>query len=171
MPACTHRGGAHRQRVSTFWLGKTLTNFSCAPDGIRTSGHGIHSISRPTLYQLSHHVPRWQGLKSLMSSTPNLDHGWRGLKWFMLNTPNLDRESHGMKRFMHTKSGPCVTWNEAIHAHQILTVSHMEWSDSCTPNLDCGSLGLKWLCQGKHTRSRLWVTGVEMNNDSFRSAS
>ena len=25
-----------------FWLGKTLTNCSCAPDGIRNSGHGIH---------------------------------------------------------------------------------------------------------------------------------
>ena len=44
MRACTHRGGAHWQRVNTsFWLGKTLTNLSCAQDG--------------TLYQLSHHVP------------------------------------------------------------------------------------------------------------------
>ena len=51
-------GGPHRQRVSTtFWLGKTFTNV-CAPYGIRTSGHGIHWISRRTLYPLSHHVPR-----------------------------------------------------------------------------------------------------------------
>ena len=35
---------------------KTLTNLSFALDGIWTSGHGIHWISRPTLYQLSHHV-------------------------------------------------------------------------------------------------------------------
>ena len=27
--------------------------------GIWTSGHGIHWISRPTLYQLSHHVPHF----------------------------------------------------------------------------------------------------------------
>ena len=35
------------------WLGKTLTNVSCAPDsdGVRTSGL---SISIPTLFQLSH---------------------------------------------------------------------------------------------------------------------
>ena len=38
MRAYTHGGGAHRQRVgTTFWLGKTFTNFPCAPDGIRTS--------------------------------------------------------------------------------------------------------------------------------------
>ena len=35
----THGGGAHRQH----------TIFSCPPNGIRTSGHGIHRISRPTL--------------------------------------------------------------------------------------------------------------------------
>ena len=33
-----------------------LSIFSCAPDGIRTSYHGIHWISWPTLYPLSHHV-------------------------------------------------------------------------------------------------------------------
>ena len=48
MRAYTHRGGAHRQRVSTTGcLGKTLTNFCCAPDGILTSDHGIHWITRP----------------------------------------------------------------------------------------------------------------------------
>ena len=58
MRAYTHGGGAHRQQISTtFWLGKTLTNFSCATDRIRTSGHGTHWISRPTFYQLSHHAP------------------------------------------------------------------------------------------------------------------
>ena len=51
----THGGWAHRQRVrTTFWLGKTLTNVSCTPDGVRTSAHGIHWIPRPTLYPLSH---------------------------------------------------------------------------------------------------------------------
>ena len=30
--------------------------FYCAPDRIRISGHGIHWISRPTLYQLSNHI-------------------------------------------------------------------------------------------------------------------
>ena len=38
-------------------LTRKLTNLSCIPDGIRTSGNGIHWISRPTLYQFSHHVP------------------------------------------------------------------------------------------------------------------
>ena len=53
-----HTGeGAHRQLVSTiFELGKILINVYCAPDGIRTSGHGIHWISRLMLYQLSHRV-------------------------------------------------------------------------------------------------------------------
>ena len=41
---------------------KKLTNFSCAPDGIRTSGHGIHWILRPMLYQLSHHDPSGKAL-------------------------------------------------------------------------------------------------------------
>ena len=59
MRAHAHGGGAHRQRVSTtFWLGKTVTHFYCAPDGIRNSVHGIHWISSPTIYQLSHHVPK-----------------------------------------------------------------------------------------------------------------
>ena len=31
------QGWAYQQRVSTtFWLGKTLTNLSCAPEGVRT---------------------------------------------------------------------------------------------------------------------------------------
>ena len=51
----------HRRRyvayVTVFDSEKTLTNVSCAPDWIRTSGHGIHWISRPTLYHLSQHVP------------------------------------------------------------------------------------------------------------------
>ena len=35
---------------------------SCASVGVRTAGHGIHWISRPTLYQLSHPVtPRRDG--------------------------------------------------------------------------------------------------------------
>ena len=50
---CIHtEGWAHRQRVSTtFWLGKTLTILSCAPDGVRTAAFWISS---PMLYQLSH---------------------------------------------------------------------------------------------------------------------
>ena len=48
MRAYIHRGGAHWRVSTTFWLGKTLTIFSCAPDVIWTSGHGIHWISRPT---------------------------------------------------------------------------------------------------------------------------
>ena len=32
------------------------SDFSCAPDRVRTSGHRIHWILRPTLYQLSHPV-------------------------------------------------------------------------------------------------------------------
>ena len=52
MRAYTHRGAAHRQQVSTiFWLRKTWILFSCAPDRIRTSDHGIHWISRLMLYQ------------------------------------------------------------------------------------------------------------------------
>ena len=35
---------SHRQRVSTtFWLRKTITNFSCAPDRVQTSGLWISS--------------------------------------------------------------------------------------------------------------------------------
>ena len=54
-----HTGVGHTDNESEqhFGLGKSLTNFSCAPNGNRTSGHGIHWISRPTLHQLSHHVP------------------------------------------------------------------------------------------------------------------
>ena len=36
-----------------FWLGKTLTNFSCAPDRVRTLGLWISNL---TLYHLSHSV-------------------------------------------------------------------------------------------------------------------
>ena len=47
----TRRGWAHRQRVDTTFLTEKLTNFSCAADGVRTSGLWISS---PTLYRLSH---------------------------------------------------------------------------------------------------------------------
>ena len=40
-------GSLATSQYTTFWLGKTLTNLSCAPDGVRTSGL---SISSPTLY-------------------------------------------------------------------------------------------------------------------------
>ena len=53
------RAYIHRQRVSTiFWLGKTLTNVSCAPNGVRISDLWISS---PTLCQLSHPVTPSQG--------------------------------------------------------------------------------------------------------------
>ena len=54
-----HTGVGQTDESAQHWLGKTLTSFSCAPDGTRTSGNGIHWILRPTLYQLSHHVPHW----------------------------------------------------------------------------------------------------------------
>ena len=60
MHACTHWGGAHTDNESAHHFdSEKLINFSCGPDGIRTSGHEIHWISRPTLYQLSHHVPHF----------------------------------------------------------------------------------------------------------------
>ena len=44
-----HMGvGLTDESVQHFDLEK-LTNFSCAPEGIQTSGHGIHWIWRPTL--------------------------------------------------------------------------------------------------------------------------
>ena len=50
MRSYTHGGWAHRQRVST-----TFLNCYCAPEGVRTSGHGIQWVLRPiTFYQLSH---------------------------------------------------------------------------------------------------------------------
>ena len=42
---------------------------NCAPDGIRTSGHGILWISRLQLYQLSHHVKRMQVYNNKRSSS------------------------------------------------------------------------------------------------------
>ena len=54
-----HTGVGHTdsQSAQHLWLGKTLTNRSCAPDGIRTSGLWISS---PTLYPLSHPAaPLW----------------------------------------------------------------------------------------------------------------
>ena len=50
-----HTGVGHTDNESAqhVWLWKTLTIFSCAPDGIRTSGL---CISSRTLYQLSHPV-------------------------------------------------------------------------------------------------------------------
>ena len=52
-----HMGVGHtdNESVKHFWLGKTLTNFSCAPGGagIRTSSFWISSLM---LYQLSHPV-------------------------------------------------------------------------------------------------------------------
>ena len=53
MCAYTHGDWAHRQVSPTFWVRKTLTNFSCAPDRVRAS---CLWISSPTLYQLSHPV-------------------------------------------------------------------------------------------------------------------
>ena len=44
MCAYTHGGCVHQHRVSTtFWLWKTHTTFSCAPDGVRTSSLWISS--------------------------------------------------------------------------------------------------------------------------------
>ena len=54
MCAYTHRGWAHKQRVSTICLARKNSHICCcAPDadGVPTSGL---SISSPTLYQLSH---------------------------------------------------------------------------------------------------------------------
>ena len=65
-----HTGVGHTGNESAqhFWLGKTLTNFSCAPDGVRTSGLWISS---PMLYQLSHPIsliesPFWNSPKSAL---------------------------------------------------------------------------------------------------------
>ena len=50
----TWMGVGHTDKSAPiFWLGKTLTNFSCAPDRVRTSDLWISS---PTLYQLSHPI-------------------------------------------------------------------------------------------------------------------
>ena len=52
-----HTGVGHTYKESAqHFNSEKLTIFSCAPGGIQTSGHGIRWISRPTLYQLSHHV-------------------------------------------------------------------------------------------------------------------
>ena len=58
-----HTGVGHTKNESAqhFWLGKTLTNCSCAPDGFRTSGL---SISTPTLYDSSHPSPSENWVRS-----------------------------------------------------------------------------------------------------------
>ena len=71
MCAYTHRGWAHRQRVSTTFDWKTVTNFSCAPDGVRTSGLWILS---PTLCQLSHPVTRHPILTASLNNDSILLH-------------------------------------------------------------------------------------------------
>ena len=52
-----HSGVGYTDESAQHFDSEKLTNVSCAPGGIRTSGHGVHWISRPTLYRLSHHVP------------------------------------------------------------------------------------------------------------------
>ena len=55
-----------------------LSNYCyCAPDEIRTSGHGVHCISRPTLYQLSHHVPPQPGLSPRVPGTVSVCWSWQ----------------------------------------------------------------------------------------------
>ena len=52
-----HTGLGHAdESAQLFFDSEKLTIFVCARDGIRTSGHRTQWISRPTLYQLSHHV-------------------------------------------------------------------------------------------------------------------
>ena len=46
-------GVGHTDSEAAHFDWKTLTNISCALDEVRTSGHGIHWILRPTLYHLS----------------------------------------------------------------------------------------------------------------------
>ena len=57
-----HMGVGHTDSESAqyFWLGKILTKFSCAPDGVRTTGL---QISSQTLYQWASQSPQvtsWQ---------------------------------------------------------------------------------------------------------------
>ena len=57
--ACTQGGWAHRQRVSTTFLTRKISQiFYCAPDagGVRTSDLLDLWVSNPTLYRLSHLV-------------------------------------------------------------------------------------------------------------------
>ena len=56
MRAYTHGGWAHRQWVITAFLTRKNSVFSCARDGVRTSGHWILS---PTFYQSSQPVTSW----------------------------------------------------------------------------------------------------------------
>ena len=51
-----YTGVGHTNESAQHFDSKRLTHLSCAPGGIRTSCHGIHRISRPTLYPLSRHV-------------------------------------------------------------------------------------------------------------------
>ena len=59
---------------------KNFEIFSCAPDGISTSGHGIHWILRPTLYQLNHHIPLLFSLTLILTSVrdPQTTEGFVG---------------------------------------------------------------------------------------------
>ena len=47
------------ESVQHIWLGKKITSFFCAPDEVRTSGHGIHWIL--SLYHVDQVTPSSQG--------------------------------------------------------------------------------------------------------------
>ena len=50
--SCALVGHTDSKSAHHFWLGKTHVSFSCAPDGVRTSGHQILNL----LYQLSYPI-------------------------------------------------------------------------------------------------------------------
>ena len=63
-------GDIDNEWAQHFLLGKTLTKFSCALHGVRTSGLWVLS---PTLYQLSHPVTPF----SLLSELVTYAQGWK----------------------------------------------------------------------------------------------
>ena len=110
MRAWTHGGGAHRQRVSTtFWLWKTLTNLSCALDGIPTSGHGVHWISRLTLYQLSHHVPNAALVKVGLYSLTRVLKSHRS-KWAVGCTNMIEQTPYNVEKTPPQKTIISIKW-------------------------------------------------------------
>ena len=84
MRACTHGVGHTDNESAQHFDSEKLSKFcSCAPDGIRTSVHGIPWISRPTLYQWSHHVPQCPCLP--------LAHLQHGILWREVGAPPAGR--------------------------------------------------------------------------------
>ena len=120
--AYTHGDWAHRQWViTTVLLGKTLTIFSCAPNGVWTLGLWISS---PTLYQLSHPVtPRTDSVNQNCTFAINtLVPPWYSNNY---HDPLSHCSSHAISYIFHLCDGKLIqnmprAWNGNTVCTQVL---------------------------------------------------